>query len=591
MANGTPSFTQMSQRIPPIDYTSRDFEAISQDMVRTIPFFAPEWTDHNITDFGIVLQRLTAFVADVLHFYIDRAANEAFLPTAITRRSVINLLQLINYELRSAVPASVDIQFTLQTALSGDFLIPAGTELQTTADATEVPVFFETVEDLIITTGLITGTVSAVEGLSGNEDVGISTGFERQRFPLLGNPIIDGTIQVFIDEGVGDQLWTEVETFITSDPDSKVFTSEKDEDGRVVIFFGDNAQGKIPDPGSPIRAEFRTGGGENGNVPANTITALNDALTFGGVPVTPAVTNPLAASGGEDEQSIDSAKAEGPQSLLTLNRAVTLDDYRILAEGFPGVAKALATVGGPTVDEGFACCCTINLSIAPVGGGQPSTFLKESLLEFFDAKKMAGTCVIIQDPVFKKVDQIGTVTVSQNFDIESVTACVLDAITAFFGQDSDFTGFGKSIFLSDVISLVDQCPGVDHVDYTEITCQPAPVSELGAEDCTVDGFVIGSSSKEEDWTIIFTSGTTYTVRGSVSGLQVATGTTGVEYVSDGSEITFTVTCTSAPAIGDRITFETCQKFANVPMDPNQIPEEGATNLTFVGGATPQAECS
>jgi hypothetical protein len=581
----------MSQRVPPIDYTSRDFESISQDMVRTIPFFAPEWTDHNITDFGIVLQRLTAFVADVLHFYIDRAANEAFLPTAITRRSVINLLQLINYELRSAVPASVDIQFTLQSALPGDFLIPAGTQLQTTADATEVPVFFETAEDLIILEGSIVGTVSAVEGLSGSEDVGISTGFERQRFDLLDSPIIDGTIQIFIDEGAGDQLWAEVDTFINSDPDSKVFTSEKNEVGQVAIFFGDNAQGKIPDSGAPIRADFRTGGGENGNVPANTIIALNSTLTFDGAPVTPAVTNPLAASGGEDEQSIDSAKVEGPESLLALNRAVTLEDYRILSEGFPGVAKALATVGGSTVEDGFACCCTINLSIAPVGGGQPSTLLKESLLEYLDARKMAGTCVIIQDPVYTKVDQIGTVTVAPNFDIESVTACVLDAITAFFGQDSDFMGFGKSVYQSDMIALVDQCPGVDHVDYTEITCQPAPVSELGAADCTVGDFIIGRDSKEEEWTIIFTSTSTFTVRGTVSGLQVNTGTTGTAYVSDGEEVTFTVTCTSAPAIGDRIVFNTCQKFANVPMEPNQIPEEGVTNLTFVGGATPQAECS
>lgn len=73
-------------------------------MVRAIPFFAPEWTDHNLSDFGIVLQRLVAFVADVLHFYLDRMANEAFLATAITRRSVANHLRLINFELRSAVP-------------------------------------------------------------------------------------------------------------------------------------------------------------------------------------------------------------------------------------------------------------------------------------------------------------------------------------------------------------------------------------------------------------------------------------------------------------------------------------------------------
>ena len=34
---------------------------------------------------------------------------EAFLPTAIQRASVVNLLELLDYQPRSAVPASVDI--------------------------------------------------------------------------------------------------------------------------------------------------------------------------------------------------------------------------------------------------------------------------------------------------------------------------------------------------------------------------------------------------------------------------------------------------------------------------------------------------
>lgn len=40
----TPVSSGNVQKIPPIDYTSRDFEAISQDMVRAIPFFCKEWT-------------------------------------------------------------------------------------------------------------------------------------------------------------------------------------------------------------------------------------------------------------------------------------------------------------------------------------------------------------------------------------------------------------------------------------------------------------------------------------------------------------------------------------------------------------------
>ncbi|MFC1707096.1 hypothetical protein ACFL59_09790, partial [Planctomycetota bacterium] len=77
--------SRQAVRVPPISYDSRDYESIRDDMVRAIPFYTEEWTDHNPTDFGIVLIELLAFVADCLHYYIDRAAAEAFLPTALKR--------------------------------------------------------------------------------------------------------------------------------------------------------------------------------------------------------------------------------------------------------------------------------------------------------------------------------------------------------------------------------------------------------------------------------------------------------------------------------------------------------------------------
>lgn len=594
MANGVPSptFTQVSLRIPPIDYTSRDFESISQDMVRSIPFFAPEWTDHNLSDFGIVLQRLTAFVADVLHFYVDRIGNEAFLPTAITRRSVGNLLQLINYDLRSAVPASVDLRFTIPEPLTGDLLIPAGTQVQTTTDATEEPILFETSQDAILVAGTIEiDLVPAVQGQSIDEPLGVSEGVPRQRFDLLQTPVIDGTIQHFIDEGAGESLWLEVDTFIASEPDSKHFTASRDEeDGIVSTFFGDNAQGKIPDPGAPIRSEYRIGGGENGNVPEDTITVINSTVTFDGSGVSLAVTNPLRASGGEDEQSIDSAKVEGPNSLLALNRAVSLNDYKILSEGFPGVAKASAEVVSLFSQGGSACCCGIRVTIAPTGGGPPSSQLKADLLEYLDERKMAGTCLEISDPDFRLVDITGVVNVANNFDVDSVASDTLSRLDDFFGDDSDFVQFGTSIFMSDIFALIDTTTGINFVEISKLSCQPVVTKELGLADCTFSTIEVGEEVEEETWTVTFTSGTAFNVRGTISGFQIATGTVGVAYTSDQGEVTFTITCTTDPVAGDRATFFTCPKFASVPMPDSSIPQKGIIDLTFVGGNVPQKEC-
>jgi hypothetical protein len=585
------TLTRVSQRIPPIDYTSRDFEAIAQDMVRCIPFFAPEWTDHNLSDFGIVLQRLLAFVADSLHFYVDRIGNEAFLPTTITRRSVINLLQLINFRLNSAAPASVDVVFSIENPLGGDLVIPKGTLLQTTADATDKPIYFETSADAVIPGGQLEVTTAAVEGQSKSEIVGVSLGIARQRFALTGVPIIDGTLVLWIDEGIGEQLWQEIESFAYSGPDDKNFTTTRDDNDIVTVYFGDNSQGKIPDQGANIRADYRVGGGSNGNVPENTITTVLATFSFNGNPVVVAVTNPNAASGGEDAMTIDEAKVAGPRSLLALNRAVTAEDFVALAEAFPGIAKAFVVVGATPMDPSSGCCCLVRLTIAPTGGGIPSSQLKADLLAYLEDRKMIGTCVEIVDPEYQPIDGAGTIYMASNFSTEQGALDIDNAITAFFDLGSEFVGFGQGLYLSDFYRLLDSIPGVDHADLTELTRRPMPNCGPWCGDAAIGTVAVGIKAVNETWTIIFTSPTTFTARGSVSGLQANTGTLGVAYTSDDGEVSFTVVPgTVAPCVGDTCSFITSPKVANIPINSNEIMEKGNFVFNFIGGAKPQRVC-
>ncbi len=60
-------------------------------------------------------------------------------------------------------------------------------------------------------------------------------------------------------------------------------------------------------------------------------------------------TNPEPASGGEDPESRDKARDNAPLTVLTLDRAVSVRDYRDFARAFAGIAKAHALwiAGGP----------------------------------------------------------------------------------------------------------------------------------------------------------------------------------------------------------------------------------------------------
>src|SRR5438128_651139 len=83
-------------------------------------------TMHSLDDPSIALLDAWAIVADVLTFYQERIANEAYLRTATERYSILELARLIGYELRPGVAASVYLAYSIEKDTQ-PVDIPAGT--------------------------------------------------------------------------------------------------------------------------------------------------------------------------------------------------------------------------------------------------------------------------------------------------------------------------------------------------------------------------------------------------------------------------------------------------------------------------------
>jgi hypothetical protein len=103
-------------------------------------------TTRDNSDPSIALLDAWAVVADVLTFYEERIANEGYLPTAVERRSILELARLIGYKLRPGVAASVYLAFTVANGFQG--VIPAGTRAQSVPAAGQTAQYFETSIDL-----------------------------------------------------------------------------------------------------------------------------------------------------------------------------------------------------------------------------------------------------------------------------------------------------------------------------------------------------------------------------------------------------------------------------------------------------------
>lgn len=99
-------------------------------------------TTRDPSDPTIALLDAWAVVADVLTFYQERIASEGYLPTAIERRSLLELSRLIGYRLRPGVSASVRLAFRVTTGFTGT--LTAGTRAQSIPGTGQTAQFFET---------------------------------------------------------------------------------------------------------------------------------------------------------------------------------------------------------------------------------------------------------------------------------------------------------------------------------------------------------------------------------------------------------------------------------------------------------------
>jgi hypothetical protein len=99
-----------------IDYLSKDYAGFRQALLDFIPTRLPAWTERSEADLGMVLVELFAATADSLSYLQDRVANEAFLSTALQRRSVAGHLALIGYQMDDGASAVTYLQFQVSAA-------------------------------------------------------------------------------------------------------------------------------------------------------------------------------------------------------------------------------------------------------------------------------------------------------------------------------------------------------------------------------------------------------------------------------------------------------------------------------------------
>ncbi|HEV2099509.1 MAG TPA: hypothetical protein VGR45_11375 [Stellaceae bacterium] len=239
------------------------------DAIAGVPALA-SLTTRQSDDYSVTFIELWAALLDVLTFYQERYANEAFLRTALKPASLQRLARLLDYRPSPGVAASAKLAFTLDAGTS--LQIPIGLKVQNVPTQTSPAQTYETLE-----------AISA------------DARFNRLRIypePVAANPLSAGNTQATLDRLTGPALLAAMSAndpvVIFNDtgtdlPEEKKIAGLTVQDDRVVLSWTTPVQGSDWTSSSVVfkyRRSFRLFGC---NAPPSFMQPSTSAAVAGGI--------------------------------------------------------------------------------------------------------------------------------------------------------------------------------------------------------------------------------------------------------------------------------------------------------------------
>ena len=430
----------MSTSNPWLTPFQRSYNDIKAKLIQSLNERVPEITDMSEGNIFILTLSIFAGIAEVIHYYIDGMAREAFLPTCRRYSSLYKHAKLVDYHIKSAIPSSVDLTVYMQ-------------------DGSPFPVDIQVPQNTIFNSKdgkqwITTRNVTIERGTYTSHDIIITLG----DLPT-DKKYVEGSMVLTI----GGEAWTLVDTFAYSGPGDKVYKVELDTTLTPYLVFGDGQFGRKPTIGSLIKGQYYLTYGANGNIPANQFDKVPDVMTDVTSGLT--LTNTIAATGGSDYEDFDTLKEHIPLSIKTLGVAITKEDYEAIAMLIDGVDKAYCN---------YICGKYVEVYITPDGGSEASTELINNVKQRMESSKVLTTRVSVYSTHAAKIYLSAEITGRKSFKSIDISNQVKKALLdAYNYQNSDIN---KPVRQSDLYALMDNQPMVDFLTITELYLLPYPIA-------------------------------------------------------------------------------------------------------------------
>jgi predicted phage baseplate assembly protein len=337
------------------------------------------------------------------------------------------------------------------------------------------------------------------------EELGISNGDPSQNYQLAFSPVLDLVEGEDVEvEEIHDGLlvyvpWQRVKDFSKSDRYARHFVLET---ATGQILFGPSIRqpdgsvkqyGRVPEVGRRVRiSRYRYGGGIAGNVPTGRISIMRSA-----VPYIDRVTNMRRAVGGRDQETLDEAKERARREMRAQYRAVTAEDFENLALSAGREVARVKCLAPSTVDSTLPPGMVELLVVPAVADAVMAGDLSRLQLnartitkvqQYLDEYRLLTTMLRVREPKYVGVKVRAEIVVSEHARAEVVMGRVAEVLRQYLsplvssGQnllpegtvEPDWQGwpFGRSLYVAELYSVIQQVPGVKHVLDVQLRQRP-----------------------------------------------------------------------------------------------------------------------
>ena len=317
--------------------------------------------------------------------------------------------------------------------------------------------------------------------------IGTGTGAPNQLLQVGGFELRLADFSLYTLENSALKPWTRVESFASGAADAHyVIAAEAGE-----VLLGDGQNGRVAPAGAIMIAIAEVTRGAAGNVAAGAIGTSRPAgsATVVGIDTGPhntallevnaavaalaLIANPDAASGGAEQESLAHAEGRAAALVEEPDRAVTLDDCKVLALRTPGtaIARAAAIANYYPSLQCYSAPGYITVMVAPylpLGRPVPSAGLLQAVSAYLSRRRVIGSRIEVTGPDYLEVAVHASVKAATGESKTGIQSAVIAALSGFLdplGGGPDGTGWplGRAVYISEILDTIAGVFGVDHV--------------------------------------------------------------------------------------------------------------------------------